>query len=115
MNETTPSASTTPPGSTPHSAATNRTGQTTAAAAEPWTDRPARSNHGLRAVVLGAVLAVLAPLFGFLGGTMAGAPTDTAAVDPIYLWLWAGLVLGGVGAVVAFVGGLRLLRANRGR
>jgi uncharacterized membrane protein len=113
MNDTPPPAATTPPpASTPH---TTSTDSGPAAGAQPRTDRPPRSNRGLRAVVLGAVLAVLAPLFGFLGGSMAGAPSDSGGIAPIYLWLWAGLVLGGVGAVIAFVGALRWLRANRGR
>lgn len=69
------------------------------------------------AMIIGALVAVLAPLAGFLGGTVVAQPdsADTSAVDPLYLWLFAGLVIGGVGALVAFLGGLRWVRANRTR
>lgn len=71
--------------------------------------------RGMWQVALGAVLAVLAPLAGFLGGTLAG-PSDTVVdVDPLLAWLIGGLAVGGIGVLVAFLGGLRWHRANRHR
>jgi len=71
--------------------------------------------RGIWQVALGVVLAVLAPLAGFLGGTMAG-PSDTVVdVDPLLAWLIGGLCVGGIGVLIAFLGGLRWHRANRHR
>lgn len=69
---------------------------------------------GLRMLVLGGLLAVLAPLAGFLGGSIATG-AGSAEIDPLAVWLFGGLVIGGLGAVVAIVGGLRWFQANRGR
>lgn len=70
--------------------------------------------RGLRMLVLGALLALLAPLAGFLGGSIVESSADDR-VDPLALWLFGGLVVGGIGAVIAFIGGLRWVQANRGR
>ncbi|UNX54879.1 hypothetical protein MF406_00835 [Georgenia sp. TF02-10] len=66
---------------------------------------------GIRLVIGGVIVAVLAPLFGFLGGSMAGTSGTGDLADPVYLFLVGGIVIGGVGAVVAIVSGLRLARA----
>jgi len=71
--------------------------------------------QGVWQVALGATLAVLAPLAGFLGGTLAG-PSDTVVdVDPLLAWLIGGLAVGGVGVYLTCLGGLRWHRANRHR
>lgn len=70
--------------------------------------------RGLRMLVLGALVTVLAPLAGFLGGSIVGESQDHR-IDPLAIWLFGGLVVGGIGAVIAFVGGLRWVQANRGR
>lgn len=72
------------------------------------------SGSGLRMLVLGALVMVLAPLAGFLGGSIVGESQEHR-IDPLAVWLFAGIVIGGVGGIIAFVGGLRWLRANRGR
>jgi hypothetical protein len=71
--------------------------------------------RGLWQVGLGAVLAVLAPLAGFLGGTMAAPGDEIFDVEALLAWLIAGLLVGGIGVLVAILGGLRWFRANRGR
>lgn len=78
---------------------------------------PRLDNAAVPMIIVGALLAVLAPLAGFLGGTVVAQPdaASTSTVQPLYLWLFAGLVIGGIGALVAFLGGLRWVRANRGR
>ena len=74
-----------------------------------------REERALWQVALGAILAVLAPLAGFLGGSMQG-PSDTAVdVDPLLAWLIGGLAVGGLGVVIAVLGGLRWHRSNRHR
>ncbi|GAB2868146.1 hypothetical protein [Nocardioides pacificus] len=65
---------------------------------------------GLWLVIGGGVIAALGPLFGFLIGTMIGSTTDTDDLDPIYLALFGGLVVGGVGVVLLMLGVRRMLR-----
>ncbi len=72
------------------------------------------SGSGLRMLVLGALVMVLAPLAGFLAGSIVG-DSQAHRIDPLAVWLFGGLVVGGAGGIVAFLGGLRWLRANRGR
>jgi len=68
---------------------------------------------GLRRLVMGGVIAVLAPLFGFLGGSMVGGRSPGTELDPMFAWMFAGLAIGAVGAFVAFWGALRWVQANR--
>lgn len=81
-------------------------------------DIPARAGvqhdrtRGVRSVVIGALVALLAPLAGFLGGTMVGSSDSRDALDTLFLWLFMGMVIGGIGGVVAIMGGLRWHRAN---
>lgn len=79
---------------------------------DPWdTAGPeASSLPGFWMTVLGAVLAVLAPLAGFLGGSTTGAATAERSTT-LGIWLAVGLVVGGLGVLMAFVGGTRWWRA----
>ena len=72
-------------------------------------------SKGLRSVVLGSLLAVLAPLGGFLGGSMAGTSGPLDDVDPLFIWLFVGMVVGGIGVAIAIRGGLQWVRANYAR
>lgn len=65
---------------------------------------------GMWRVLLGTAVAVLAPLFGFLVGGMFGAGTTGDTVDPMFLSLFTGIVIGGIGVLVAIAGGARLWR-----
>jgi len=58
---------------------------------------------------LGLIVAVLAPLAGFLGGSSTGA---VARANALGVWLITGLVIGGLGVLLAFVGGQRWWRAT---
>ncbi|MBG0817850.1 hypothetical protein [Planomonospora sp. ID82291] len=66
-------------------------------------------------MVLGSILAVLGPLAGFLGGSMAGHADGGTGLSPLFLWMFGGLVLGAIGAVIAITGGLRWTRARHSR
>ena len=68
--------------------------------------------RGMWQVILGAAVAVLAPLAGFLGGTIAG-PTGSGQIDTVLAWLISGIFVGGGGALVALIGGLRWHRHLR--
>lgn len=62
---------------------------------------------GLWLTVVGGVVALLAPLFGFLIGSAMGAG-DGSTVSPVYLGLFGGVVIGGCGVLVALLGARRL-------
>lgn len=69
---------------------------------------------GVWLIIGGGVLAALGPLFGFLIGSMLSSTTDTGDLSPIYLFLFAGMVLGGLGIAAALLGARRVLRDRRG-
>lgn len=68
---------------------------------------------GLWQTLLGAALAALAPLIGFLIGVTAPRPTGDVMFDPIYWGLFGGIVVGAVGVATAVLGGIRLHRHHR--
>lgn len=59
-------------------------------------------------------MALLAPLTGFLGGTIVGTSGGAGEFDALFLWLFIGMVIGGMGGLVAILGALRWHRANHG-
>jgi hypothetical protein len=63
---------------------------------------------GMWRVLLGLAVAALAPLLGFLAGSIFGAGQIGDKVDPMFLSLFVGIVIGGIGVLVAFSGGARL-------
>ena len=69
---------------------------------------------GVRLMVAGAVVAVLAPLAGFLVGSMIGPSSDPQALDAMFLSMFVGLVVGGAGAVVGILGLLRWIAGAGG-
>jgi len=72
-------------------------------------DRPETVVPGFWMTILGSILAVIAPLAGFLGGSSTGA---VAREGQLGTWLLVGLVVGGLGVLVAFVGAQRWWRAT---
>ena len=58
--------------------------------------------------LLGMAVAVLAPLLGFLVGGILGVGTVGDSIDPMVLSLFIGIIIGGVGLLVALSGGARL-------
>ena len=65
-------------------------------------------------IIIGTAVALFAPLTGFLGGTIVGPSGAVGDLDPLFLWLFVGMVIGGIGGVVAIMGALRWTRANHG-
>ena len=63
-------------------------------------------------VIGGTVLAALAPLFGFLVGSMIGEG-DGDGMDPIQLWLLLGFLVGAAGVALALMGGYTILDRRR--
>ncbi len=77
--------------------------------------RPASGPGRARAVqmmVFGSVLAILGPLGGFLAGSMIGLSRELGEFDAMFIAMFAGLLLGGVGAVIAGLGLLRYARRD---
>ncbi|ULE35488.1 hypothetical protein K3G64_04870 [Mycobacterium sp. IDR2000157661] len=70
---------------------------------------------GLWRALLGSAVAALGPLFGFLIGGTFGAGTTGDSIDPMFLSLFVGILVGGVGVLVAFSGGARLWRHFHGQ
>ncbi|MBK7821031.1 MAG: hypothetical protein IPJ61_08125 [Tessaracoccus sp.] len=70
---------------------------------------------GFWMTLLGVATAAIAPLFGFLIGSMMGAPTGETVLSPMYWGLFIGIVIGGVGVLAAVAGGYRLWRHLHGK
>lgn len=68
---------------------------------------------GLWWVLLGAMVAVLAPLFGFLIGTILIGDSSGSAFGPVYLGLFTGVIIGALGVLAAGFGGRKLYLAHR--
>jgi hypothetical protein len=68
---------------------------------------------GVWLIIGGGVVAALGPLFGFLVGTMMGGTTDTGDLSPIYLFLFLGILVGGLGVGPVMLGVQRVLRERR--
>ena len=67
---------------------------------------------GFWLIIGGSVVAALGPMFGFLLGSMAGSNTDTGDLDPIYLFLFIGLAVGGLGVAAALLGARKVIGAR---
>lgn len=65
---------------------------------------------GLWLVIGGLVVATLGPMFGFLLGTILGSTTQVGDLQPIYLFLFLGLLVGAVGIAMMLVGARRLYK-----
>lgn len=87
---------------------------TPAGSEDPSSPAQPDRTRGAPSIVIGAMVALLAPLAGFLGGTMVGSSGTVGDFDPLFLWLFVGMVVGGIGGVVAIMGALRWTRANVG-
>lgn len=83
----------------------------TARAAQPPAPGPERT-RAVQMMVAGAVLAILGPLGGFLAGSMIGPAQELGDFDAMFLALFLGLLVGGIGTVLAGAGLLRYARRD---
>ncbi len=70
---------------------------------------------GFWRLLLGSVLALLAPFFGILIGSTLGAPDSDSRMDPLYWGFFIGGLIGVLGLVAAGLGGRVLIRHSRAR
>lgn len=68
---------------------------------------------GVWLIIGGGVVAALGPLFGFLIGSVLGSTTDMGDLSPIYLFLFGGLAVGGLGVGAVLLGARRVIRERR--
>lgn len=69
---------------------------------------------GFWLVILGGCTAVLAPMFGFLIGTiLTDNRVDHGLFSPLYLGLFFGFIVGAIGLVAVMLGGYRMFQARR--
>jgi len=69
--------------------------------------------RGTWLLLLGGGLALLGPLFGFLIGSAMGAGEGGSDLSPIQLSLFLGVIAGGLGILMAMLGGRRLYLDRR--
>ena len=84
---------------------------TTPSAGRPVTLTPVPP--GVWLIIGGSVVAALGPLFGFLIGSMLGSTIDKGDLSPIYLFLFGGLAVGGLGVGAILLGARRVIRERR--
>lgn len=78
--------------------------------------RLAGTPPGSSVLILGVVIAALAPLLGFLGGSLMGAESPGEFLfEPIYWGLFLGVIIGAMGVLMSILGGVRLWRHNKER
>lgn len=87
--------------------------QTSASRQQDAAARDQDNPPGFWLLVLGCGLAFLAPLAGFLGGTIWAADATGQDIGTLSFWLLGGLGVGGVGVLIAFAGGMRWMRSRR--
>ncbi len=49
---------------------------------------------------------------GFLGGTIVDADQLIGGLEPLFVWLFLGMMVGGVGVCVGIIGALRWVKGN---
>ena len=70
---------------------------------------------GLWRVLIGVVVALLAPFFGILIGSGIGAAEGGNRMDPLYWGFFIGGLIGALGLVAAGLGAMALIRHARAK
>jgi hypothetical protein len=68
---------------------------------------------GIWLIIGGGIVAALGPMFGFLIGSVLGSTTDRGNLSPIYLFLFGGIAVGGLGIGAVLLGARRVIRDRR--
>ena len=66
----------------------------------------------IRWMLIGTFVGIFAPIAGFLGGSTVSADRLVVGLEPLFVWLFVGMMVGGVGVVVGVIGALRWVKGN---
>ncbi|MDY7527409.1 MULTISPECIES: hypothetical protein [unclassified Cryobacterium] len=66
----------------------------------------------IRLMLIGVLVGLFGPIGGFLGGTIVNADHTIAGLEPLFVWLFLGMTVGGIGVTVGIIGALRWVRGN---
>ncbi|MDJ0322303.1 hypothetical protein QMG61_00800 [Cryobacterium sp. PH31-AA6] len=66
----------------------------------------------IRWMLIGAFVGIFAPIAGFLGGSTVSADRLVAGLEPLFVWLFVGMMVGGIGVVIGVIGALRWVKGK---
>ena len=66
----------------------------------------------IRLMLIGAFVGIFAPIAGFLGGTMVGVDQTVGGLEPLFVWLFVGMIVGMLGVAVGILGALRWVKGG---
>ena len=76
------------------------------------TGSPAHRSRCIRLMLVGGFIALFAPIFGFLGGTIVRADATVANLEPILFWMMLGMFVGMAGGGIAILGLLQWVKGK---
>lgn len=68
---------------------------------------PAHRTRCIRLMLVGSFIALFAPIFGFLAGTIVREDAVVIGMEPILFWMLVGMFVGLVGGGFAVLGALQ--------
>ncbi|MBC7442009.1 MAG: hypothetical protein H7311_05755 [Ramlibacter sp.] len=68
--------------------------------------------RSIRLMLIGAFVGIFAPIAGFLGGTIVGVDQTVGGLEPLFVWLFVGMIVGLLGVAVGILGALRWVKGN---
>lgn len=66
----------------------------------------------IRWMLIGAFVGIFGPIIGFLGGSIVDAEQLIGGLEPLFVWLFFGMMVGGVGVCVGIIGALRWVKGD---
>ncbi|HSP74992.1 MAG TPA: hypothetical protein VLO31_02105, partial [Cryobacterium sp.] len=60
----------------------------------------------IRLMLIGAFIGIFAPITGFLGGTIVGVDQTVGGLEPLFVWLFVGMIVGMLGVAIGILGAL---------
>lgn len=66
----------------------------------------------IRLMMTGVLVGLFGPIGGFLGGGIVSAEATIVGLEPLFVWLFFGIIVGGVGVAIGILGAVRWVRGN---
>ena len=66
----------------------------------------------IRLMLIGAFVGIFAPIAGFLGGTIVGVDQTVGGLEPLFVWLFVGMIVGMLGVAIGILGALRWVKGK---